>query len=85
MKTFQTRTSPTLLVLAAFLFFLSGGLGLGYELVWVHKAQQIVGSSQVALSTVLASFFLGVALGSLVVGRYLRSSRWSPLFVYGLF
>ena len=70
---------------AGLLFFLSGGLGLGYELVWVHKAQQIVGSSQVALSTVLTSFFLGLALGSLFVGRYLRSSRWSPIFVYGLF
>ena len=33
----------------------------------------------------LTSFFLGLALGSLFVGRYLRSSRWSPLFIYGLF
>jgi len=81
----QTRTPTGFVFLAALLFFLSGGLGLGYELVWVHKAQQIVGSSQVALSTVLTSFFLGLALGSLVVGRYLRSPRWSPLFIYGLF
>lgn len=85
MTTVQTGISRGPLFVAALLFFLSGGLGLGYELVWVHKAQQIVGSSQVALSTVLTSFFLGLALGSLFVGRYLRSSRWSPLFVYGLF
>jgi len=84
-QSISMKSSGTRLSLAALLFFLSGGLGLGYELVWVHKAQQIVGSSQIALSTVLASFFLGLALGSLVVGRYLRSPRWSPLFVYGFF
>ena len=72
-------------VLAACLFLCSGALGLGYELVWIHKASLIVGASQIALATVLTSFFLGLGLGSLVVGRYLRSRRWNPLFVYGLF
>jgi spermidine synthase len=71
--------------LAAVLFFLSGALGLGYELVWIHKSSLVVGASQIALATVLTSLFLGLALGSLVVGRYLRSRRWSPLFVYGFF
>ncbi len=33
----------------------------------------------------VTSFFLGLALGSLFVGRHLRSRRWSPLVVYGLF
>ena len=45
----------------------------------------MVGASQIALSTVLTSFFLGLALGSLVVGKYWRSRRYSPLFVYGIF
>jgi predicted membrane-bound spermidine synthase len=67
------------------LFFLSGALGLGYEFVWIRKAALVVGASQIALSTVLTSFFLGIALGSYVVGRYLRSRRVSPLFVYGVF
>ncbi|MHC4968262.1 MAG: spermine/spermidine synthase domain-containing protein [Planctomycetota bacterium] len=80
----STRSRGTFL-LAAVLFFLSGALGLGYELVWIHKASLVVGASQLALATVLTSLFLGLALGSLVVGRYLRSRRWSPLFVYGLF
>ena len=73
------------ILLAAFLFFLSGALGLGYQLVWIRKAALVVGASQIALSTVLTSFFLGLALGSLVVGKYWRSRRFSPLFVYGLF
>ncbi len=78
------RVSRTFL-LAVVLFFLSGALGLGYQLIWIHKASLLVGASQIALATVLTSFFLGLALGSLFVGRYLRSTRWSPLFVYGLF
>lgn len=57
------RTSGTLL-LASALFFASGALGLGYQLVWVKKAALIVGGSQIALSTVVTSFFLGLALGS---------------------
>lgn len=72
-------------LLASLLFVLSGALGLGYELVWIQKASLVVGASQIALATVLTSFFLGLGLGSLVVSRYLTSRRWSPLFVYGLF
>ena len=33
----------------------------------------------------LSTSNLGIALGSLFVGRHLRSRRWSPLVVYGLF
>jgi predicted membrane-bound spermidine synthase len=73
------------MLLAYALFFCSGSLGLGYQLVWVHKATLIVGASQLALSTVLTSFFLGLAFGSLVVGLFLKSGRRSPLLVYGLF
>jgi spermidine synthase len=73
------------LFFAGTLFTISGALGLGYQLVWIRKATLIVGASQIALSTVLTGFFLGLALGSLVVGRYLRSRRFSPLFIYGLF
>ena len=73
------------LPLAALLFFVSGALGLGYELIWIKKAALVVGSSQIALATVLTSFFLGLGLGSLFVGRYLRNRHRSPLFIYGLF
>ena len=70
---------------ATALFFFSGALGLGYELVWIKKAALVVGASQIALSTVLTSFFLGIALGGYFVGKRLRSSRRSPLFIYGIF
>ena len=60
---------------AGTLFFLSGALGLGYELIWIRKAALVVGASQIALSTVLTTFFLGLGLGGLVVGRHLRTAR----------
>ena len=72
-------------LLAGVLFTLSGALGLGYQLVWIRKATLIVGASQIALATVLTSFFIGLAFGSLWVGGHLRSRRLSPLFVYGVF
>jgi spermidine synthase len=78
----MTRRS---LWLAGALFVVSGALGLGYQLVWIRKASLIVGASQLALSTVVSAFFIGLALGSLVVGKTLRSRRFSPLVVYGLF
>lgn len=79
----SSRKSTTLV--AATLFFLSGALGLGYELIWIRKAALVVGASQIALSTILTSFFLGLGLGGLVVGRRLRGARLSPLRLYGLF
>lgn len=70
--------------LPALLFFGSGALGLGYELVWIKKAAFVVGASQIALSTVLTAFFLGLAAGSVYFANHVRSRRRSPLYVYGL-
>ncbi|MBI4582850.1 MAG: hypothetical protein HY717_02280 [Planctomycetes bacterium] len=77
----RNRTFP----LAAALFFVSGALSLGYELVWIRKAAVVVGASPLALSTVLTAFFLGLGAGSYFVGRFFRSRRWSPLAAFGLF
>lgn len=74
---------PPALPLATFLFFCSGALGLGYELVWIRKAALIVGASPIALSTVLSAFFVGLALGSSFFGRRVRTP-FSPLVVYGV-
>lgn len=79
-----TRSWRTTLV-ASVLFLCSGALGLGYELVWIREAALVVGASQIALSTVVSAFFLGIALGSTWVGRRKGSARRSSLFVYGLF
>jgi len=69
--------------LAVALFFASGALGLGYELLWLRKAALMVGASEIALSTVLTAFFLGLALGSETFGSRLGAARTAPLALYG--
>ena len=62
-------------VVISLLIFLSGCAGLVYEIAWIKKASLIFGSSTLALSTVLATFFLGLGLGSFWFGRFARHAR----------
>ena len=55
--------------LALLCFFLSGFAGLVYEIAWIRKASLVFGSTSAALSTVLAVFFGGLALGAWLFGR----------------
>jgi spermidine synthase len=68
--------------LALSCFWLSGAAGLIYEVVWIRRAALVFGATAPALSTVLAIFFGGLALGSWFGGRLAqRTAR--PLRVYG--
>jgi len=58
-------------------FSLSGFLGLIYEIVWIRKLGLIFGTTVFAVTTVLAAFFGGLALGSLLLGR-LASNTGNP-------
>ena len=49
--------------------FLSGFAGLLYEVCWLRQAALSFGSTTFAMGTVLAVFFLGLALGSYAFGR----------------
>src|SRR5262245_49397977 len=51
------------------LFFLSGVSGLLYEVAWTRMLHLLFGDTVLAVSTVLASFMAGLALGSFWVGR----------------
>jgi len=62
-------------------FFLSGVAGLLYEVCWIREASLVFGSTTYALSTVLAVFFLGLALGSWGFGRRARRVA-NPLRLY---
>lgn len=62
-------------------FFLSGVAGLIYEVCWIRKASLIFGSTTYALSTVLAVFFIGLALGSWCFGTLSRRVE-KPLRLY---
>lgn len=63
------------------LFFLSGACGLVYEVVWMRMLMLVFGATAFATSAVLTSFFTGLALGSLVLGRAADRSR-NPLALY---
>ena len=63
--------------------FLSGVASLLYEVCWIRKAGLFFGSTTLALATVLAVFFLGLAIGSALAGRLSTSLRY-PLLIYAL-
>ena len=82
-------TSPTdtgdrgVLVLLAALFFVSGACGLVYQQLWLREMTLVFGVTVHAVSTVLAAFFGGLALGSVIAGRVVhRTAR--PLHWYGV-
>ena len=65
------------------LFFLSGMTSLIYEVLWGREFGLIFGVTTYAVSTVLAAFFAGLALGSYLAGRIIDRTRLHPLAVYG--
>ena len=69
------------LVLAC--FALSGFAGLLYETTWTREFSFVFGTSGLAVSTVLAAYMGGLALGSSLAGRYVDRIR-RPVLAYGL-
>ncbi|MFP4502143.1 MAG: fused MFS/spermidine synthase [Candidatus Hydrogenedentota bacterium] len=77
------RSLFLLLTVFAF-FFISGGSGLLYQVVWTRKLVLLFGTAAYAVSTVLSIFFLGLALGSWWGGRLADRTR-RHLLLYGIF
>ena len=67
----------------ASLFVLSGISGLIYQVVWARKLQVAFGVNLFAIAAVLAAYFLGMALGSWLGGKFSDRAR-RPLFIYAL-
>ncbi|MCB9697404.1 MAG: fused MFS/spermidine synthase [Alphaproteobacteria bacterium] len=65
------------------LFFLSGATALAYQTLWVRELELVFGTSTFAISTVLAAFMGGLAVGGFVMGRYADRIA-HPLRTYGL-
>ena len=79
----RDRLSPAAAGAALACLFASGVAGLVAEVCWIRRAALAFGSTIDALSTVLAVFFLGLALGSYLFGE--RSPRIDrPLRAYAL-
>jgi spermidine synthase len=65
------------------LFFVSGALGLVYEVLWMRWFTTLFGATTLATTATLSGFFLGLAAGSHTFGE--RSKRWRrPIRAFGL-
>ncbi|HKZ06290.1 MAG TPA: fused MFS/spermidine synthase [Methylomirabilota bacterium] len=59
--------------LLGFCFFLSGATALVYEVVWLRMLGLVFGHTVHAITTVLAAFMAGLALGGILLGRRVAS------------
>ncbi len=65
------------------LFLFSGATSLVYETLWERQLHLVVGTSQVAVITVLAAFMTGLAGGGFAAGRFADKVK-NPLKTYAL-
>ena len=65
------------------LFIVSGFTGLAYEVIWTRLLVRVFGTSTFAVTTVLAAYMAGLALGSVIFGR-LVDRKGDGLNLYGL-
>jgi spermidine synthase len=66
------------------LFFVSGTCALIYQVVWTRMMTHVFGSTSFAVSTVLAAFMTGMALGSYFLGKR-ADQRGHPLKRYAVY
>src|SRR5215218_7714081 len=74
--------SQSTIVLIGVCFVFSGATGLIYEVLWARMLGLVFGATTLAVSTVLAAFMGGLALGSALAGRVGPRIR-RPLSTYG--
>jgi spermidine synthase len=61
--------------LALALYAIAGGVALGYEVVWSQVIVQFISTRSFAFAVVLATYLLGLALGSALASRYADRAR----------
>ena len=74
--------SQSTILLIGVCFVFSGATGLIYEVLWARMLGLVFGATTLAVSTVLAAFMGGLALGSAVAGKLAHRIR-KPLSIYG--
>lgn len=65
------------------LFGISGMTALIYEIIWIRPLSLVFGTTTYAVSTIIASFILGLAMGSWIAGRFADRLQ-NPLKYYAL-
>ncbi|MGH9824272.1 MAG: fused MFS/spermidine synthase, partial [Blastocatellia bacterium] len=87
LKTKSTNVKPgggrqaTIIILAG--FALSGFVALSYEVIWSRVLALIIGSSVYAFSIMLATFLVGLAVGSTAAARMVDRLR-RPIFAFAV-
>ena len=66
------------------IFGLSGMAALTYEIIWIRPLSLVFGSTVYAVSTIISSFILGLAIGSWLAGRY-SDRLQNPLKYFAIF
>jgi len=66
------------------LFFLSGAVGVAYEIVFVRQLSLLFGVSIYAVSAVLVAFMAGLGIGAFWFGRILDKG-FSAVRLYAIF
>ncbi|MEZ0601998.1 fused MFS/spermidine synthase [Paraburkholderia sp. IW21] len=61
--------------LALVLYAIAGGVALGYEVVWSQVIVQFISTRSFAFAVVLATYLLGLSLGSALASRYVDRVR----------
>ncbi|MDM0047204.1 fused MFS/spermidine synthase [Variovorax dokdonensis] len=73
--------SPSKVRLALVLYAVAGGIALGYEVVWSQSIVQFLSTRSFAFAVVLATYLLGLAVGSACLARRVDRLRdpWGTL------
>ncbi|MDY6905018.1 MAG: hypothetical protein SWH61_10055 [Thermodesulfobacteriota bacterium] len=66
------------------LFFISGAIGLGYQVLWSKVLLKTIGISAYSYAIVLACFMAGLAIGGRVLGPLADKTR-NPLRLFGFY
>jgi len=66
------------------IFGLSGMAALIYEITWIRPLSVVFGTTMYAVSTIIASFILGLALGSWLAGKFSDKMK-NPLRYFAFF
>jgi predicted membrane-bound spermidine synthase len=78
------RHPPNSIPLALALYTIAGGLALGYEVIWSQAIVQFLSTRAFAFAIVLATYLLGLTLGSWIYA-YWADRIQRPWLVFGLF
>ena len=78
----QRGTKDSTIFLIGLCFVLSGATGLIYEVLWMRMLGLVFGATTLAVSTVLAAFMGGLALGSALAGKLAPRIK-KPVATYG--